>query len=219
MDDKSYTVRVPKRWVRIAMIVGVTALIVAPLTAVASHVFDDVPNDNTFHNDITAIADAEVTKGCNPPANDEYCPNDNVTRGQMAAFMNRLGALGPGKTPVVNAATANEADHATTANDADRAAGLDQVTYATNSELLDSPGQDTDGVSLTANCPADHLAVGGSYALPINNGRFNTTRSEPVDDGEAWQVTWYNTVASNFGGTFTVTAVCVQADSADNVSG
>jgi len=42
-----------------------------------------------------------VTTGC---AAGKYCPNDNVTRGQMAAFMNRLGALQAGKTPVVNAA-------------------------------------------------------------------------------------------------------------------
>ena len=32
-----------------------------------------------------------------------YCPKDYVTREQMAAFMNRLGALQAGKTPVVNA--------------------------------------------------------------------------------------------------------------------
>lgn len=118
MDDKSFNIRVPKRWARVAMLVGVTALIVAPLTAIATHSFTDVPNSNTFHGDIAAIADAGVTKGCNPPDNTEYCPDDFVTRGQMAAFMNRLGALGAGKTPVVNAATAVEAGHADTADNA-----------------------------------------------------------------------------------------------------
>jgi len=110
MDAKSFNIRVPKRWVRVAMIVGATALIVAPLTAIAMHNFDDVPNSNTFHADIAAIADAGVTLGCNPPDNDEYCPDDFVTREQMAAFMNRLGALGPGKTPVANAATVDGID-------------------------------------------------------------------------------------------------------------
>ncbi len=33
-----------------------------------------------------------ITKGCNPPVNDQFCPNSNVTRGQMAAFLHR--ALG-----------------------------------------------------------------------------------------------------------------------------
>lgn len=72
---------------------------------VASHEFTDVPDGNIFHDDIDAIADARVTLGCNPPANDEYCPDDFVTREQMAAFMNRLGAFDGGKEPVVDART------------------------------------------------------------------------------------------------------------------
>jgi hypothetical protein len=46
-------------------------------------------NRSTFHADINAIAEDGITKGCNPPTNDRYCPNDNVTRGQMAAFIRR----------------------------------------------------------------------------------------------------------------------------------
>ncbi|MGQ0607560.1 MAG: hypothetical protein ACT4OQ_03740, partial [Chloroflexota bacterium] len=46
------------------------------------------------------LVDAGVTAGC---GSGRYCPKANVTREQMAAFMNRLGALAPGKTPVVNA--------------------------------------------------------------------------------------------------------------------
>lgn len=57
-----------------------------------------------FHDDIDAIADAGVTLGCNPPDNTEYCPDDFVTREQMAAFMNRPGALAGGE-PVVDART------------------------------------------------------------------------------------------------------------------
>jgi hypothetical protein len=113
MDTKSYNIRVPKRWVRIAMIVGVTALIVAPLTAVASHSFDDVSNDNTFHADIEWLLAADVTRGCNPPNNNLYCPGDNVTREQMAAFMKRLA-----ENQVVDAATALEANHAAQADEA-----------------------------------------------------------------------------------------------------
>jgi hypothetical protein len=71
-----------------------------PLAVFASHQFTDVPNSNLFHADIDALVDSGVTSGC---AANRYCPNANVTRGQMAAFLNRLGALAPGKTPVVNA--------------------------------------------------------------------------------------------------------------------
>ena len=38
---------------------------------------------------IEAIAAAEITRGCNPPANDHYCPELPVTRGEMAAFLSR----------------------------------------------------------------------------------------------------------------------------------
>jgi hypothetical protein len=44
---------------------------------------------STFHGDINAIAEDGITFGCNPPSNDRYCPNDAVTRGQMAAFIRR----------------------------------------------------------------------------------------------------------------------------------
>ena len=76
------------------------AAVAFPLGVIASHRFSDVPNTNSFHADIDAIADVGVTLGCGPTT---YCPKDYVTREQMAAFLNRLGALGPGKTPVVNA--------------------------------------------------------------------------------------------------------------------
>ncbi len=42
-----------------------------------------------FENDIDKLGTAGVTKGCNPPANDKYCPSSVVTRGQMAAFLHR----------------------------------------------------------------------------------------------------------------------------------
>jgi hypothetical protein len=42
-----------------------------------------------FEADIDKLATAGVTKGCNPPVNDMFCPTQNVTRGQMAAFLHR----------------------------------------------------------------------------------------------------------------------------------
>ena len=41
------------------------------------------------NRDINALAAAGITRGCNPPANDRYCPDGKVTREQMAAFLNR----------------------------------------------------------------------------------------------------------------------------------
>ena len=91
----------PKRRTRRIALALVLALAVAvPGLALASHQFGDVPNANPFHGDISAIANAGVTSGC---GGGNYCPDRNVTRGEMAAFMNRLGALSSNKTPVVNA--------------------------------------------------------------------------------------------------------------------
>ena len=45
-----------------------------------------------FEKDIRKLATAGITRGCNPPANTEFCPHASVTRGQMAAFLVR--ALG-----------------------------------------------------------------------------------------------------------------------------
>src|SRR5690606_41394018 len=44
---------------------------------------------HVFESDIERLASAGVTRGCNPPANDRFCPDDFVTRGQMAAFLHR----------------------------------------------------------------------------------------------------------------------------------
>lgn len=90
---------------RLQTVVGLllAGALLVPAAAIAGHRFTDVPDSNVFHDDITAIADAGVTLGCNPPANDEYCPSEFVTREQMAAFLNRLGALSDDKSPVVNA--------------------------------------------------------------------------------------------------------------------
>ena len=84
----------------LAAVALMLALIAFPLGALASHQFSDVPDSNPFHVDIDALVDSGVTSGC---GGGNYCPSAFVTREQMAAFLNRLGALQVGKTPVVNA--------------------------------------------------------------------------------------------------------------------
>ena len=49
-------------------------------------------DDSIFEDNIDRLGTAGVTRGCNPPVNDRFCPDGKVTRGQMAAFLNR--ALG-----------------------------------------------------------------------------------------------------------------------------
>jgi micrococcal nuclease len=59
------------------------------------HFVDD--DTSIFEPGINKVADARITLGCNPPANTNFCPGDNVTRGQMAGFLTRALEL----TPVV----------------------------------------------------------------------------------------------------------------------
>lgn len=49
-------------------------------------------DDSVFESDIDRLGMAAVTRGCNPPTNDRFCPREYVTRAQMAAFLDR--ALG-----------------------------------------------------------------------------------------------------------------------------
>ena len=46
-----------------------------------------------FESDIERLAAAGITRGCNPPSNDRFCPNDPVTRAQMSAFLHRALTL------------------------------------------------------------------------------------------------------------------------------
>jgi hypothetical protein len=59
-------------------------------TNVVDRFFDD--DGSVFEADIEWMAAERITMGCNPPLNDRYCPDANVTRAQMAAFLVR--ALG-----------------------------------------------------------------------------------------------------------------------------
>lgn len=99
---------------RILIAVVLTLVVAVPVSVFAIDRFTDVPNSNTFHSSIGWLADNEITVGCNPPANDEFCPGDNVTRQQMAAFMRRLAqtfgnagtqVTGAGDTVVIDSTT------------------------------------------------------------------------------------------------------------------
>jgi hypothetical protein len=66
------------------------AFLVRALELTGSGRGDFVDDDESpFEDDIARLATAGVTAGCNPPTNDRFCPDDGVTRGQMAAFLVR----------------------------------------------------------------------------------------------------------------------------------
>ncbi len=61
------------------------------LDATTEDFFTD-DDGHLFEASINRLAATGITRGCNPPANDNYCPDDLLTRGQIAAFFRR--ALG-----------------------------------------------------------------------------------------------------------------------------
>ena len=79
---------------RTLLVTAVIAAMLAPVAASAAiSRFGDVPDSNVFVHDIEWLADSGVTRGCNPPANDMFCPDDPVSRSQMAAFLHRFADL------------------------------------------------------------------------------------------------------------------------------
>ncbi len=82
-------------------ILSVSAAVAVLLVVMVVPAGAELPPGGTFTDDngnvhegyIEAIAAAGITKGCNPPFNDRYCPTDYITRGQMAAFIVRTLGL------------------------------------------------------------------------------------------------------------------------------
>jgi hypothetical protein len=138
-----------------AAVVLVLALVAFPLGVLASHQYSDVPDSNPFHGDITAITNAGVTSGC---GGGKYCPDRNVTRAEMAAFMNRLGALAANKTPVVNADKL----------DGYQANGLVRAAYA---GVSDSARVGSNGTVLTAYITAPSA---GYLLISASSDVYNT---------------------------------------------
>ncbi|MPZ53265.1 MAG: hypothetical protein GEU79_11125, partial [Acidimicrobiia bacterium] len=64
--------------------------------------FTDVSSSNPHAEDIASLAKSGITLGCNPPANDRYCPEQKVTREEMASFLVRAFEFReiPGRPPV-----------------------------------------------------------------------------------------------------------------------
>jgi len=79
--------RSPARRVSV-VIATVIALVALPMITVASDVFRDVGSSHAFHGDINELYNARITRGCatNPL---RYCPDDALTRGQMAGMLTR----------------------------------------------------------------------------------------------------------------------------------
>lgn len=66
----------------------------SPFALVFEGTFAD-DDHSPFQADIEWLATSGITKGCNPPFNDYFCPTSYVTRDQMASFLARTLSLSP----------------------------------------------------------------------------------------------------------------------------
>ncbi len=159
---------------KIILIIVSTAMLIAPLTAYATtSMFADVPNDHIFVEDINWMKTAGITNGCGDGTN--YCPNDNVTRGQMAAFMHRLAV-----NRVVNADKLDGRDSS------DFVVNAEWVTKSTTFSSLAAGSP----VFAEAKCPKlKHVVSGGGLSV---EGRLVMIASHPSSGDTAWTATWTN---------------------------
>lgn len=156
--------------IRALLIVGIAIALMVPAMAFASHTFTDVTDANIFHDDISWLADAGVTAGCNPPTNDQFCPGDNVSRQQMAAFMRRFA-----KYIDAEDGTPGQADNATTADSATTAGDADTVDGMEAAELMSTAtGTFREGANGTdvLTVIADTQTELGTITLDAANGPY-----------------------------------------------
>lgn len=178
-----------KPW-KLALIVVSALVLIVPITAfAATSLFDDVPDSSPFVDDINWMKTSGITNGCNP-AGTEYCPSENVTRQQMAAFMHRLA-----ESRAVDAGTLD---------------GKDSTDYVMNAKW-EWKTQNFAGitagnqVTLDVVCPLVKNVISGGGQSTFKQLVISTSR--PLDNNK-WRVTWTNTGSTTINPTVTVWAMC-----------
>ena len=61
--------------------------------------FDDIPGGQWWIRHVEQLADREITAGCATTGPPRYCPDQSVTRAQMATFLVRAFQLAPAQSP------------------------------------------------------------------------------------------------------------------------
>lgn len=178
----------------------VMAALMIPAAVYASHRFNDVPDSHTHHTGIGWMADNNITAGCNPPSNTNFCPDENVTRGQMATFMKRLA-----ENNVVDAATLDGADSGAYTNPASSTlsdnVGLDLSTVVELAELsITAPA----GGGLVINgqlTPWTAVVGEATYWLQVDNAActFNVANFYSIANGRIEQTGNFGTSGSVVG--------------------
>ncbi len=88
MSEREF--RLSAKWLKRLAVTAVIGAVMVPTAVIAAGGAFTDDDTSVFEANIEWLAASGVTAGCNPPDNTQFCPDDNVTRGQMAAFMQRF---------------------------------------------------------------------------------------------------------------------------------
>jgi glucose/arabinose dehydrogenase len=155
---------------RALIALGLVTALAVPTVALAAA----LPPGGTFIDDdgsvhegsIEAIAAAGITRSCNPPVGDRFCPRDPVTRGQMAAFLTR--ALGLPDPPA--------GDTFSDDNDSEFEADIERLAAAGI----------TRGCTTTLFCPDDDITRGQMAAFLVRAYGYPPSNDDLfTDDGDS----------------------------------
>lgn len=139
------------------------ALIAAPLGVLSAN-FQDLNPGSPHNSNINAIADAGISRGCGSTA--FYCPNNLVTREEMASFLARTAGLG-GNPPVTNAATLSGWPAHALARTAVAGTGTTQYTVGTIYGPIVSTTIVAPAPGYVVVSGAVHLVAGASSFAPV----------------------------------------------------
>ncbi|MPZ53432.1 MAG: hypothetical protein GEU79_11995 [Acidimicrobiia bacterium] len=205
MRKDPLTIRIDRHWLRLGAVVVLLAALTISSVAWASHRFNDVPDSNVFHDDITWLHVNGVTLGCNPPLNSLYCPDDPVTREQMSAFMRRLA-----ENQVVDAATAIESESAANADNSELLGNQPPEDFVQDLQWVETsatsriaPGNE---VVFSVTCPTGSAVISGGARE--NGDGYVLTDTQPAADRSGWQVEYRNNTENEQNAPVTVYALC-----------
>jgi hypothetical protein len=179
----------------------ITAAVVAPATAYA---FSDVPADSPHAAGIAYVDSANITHGCDSQGN--YCPDNPVTRAQMATFLYRASGNDPATAPSVNAAKVG-GKTAAELQGAPGPAGTPGVSGYTMTSKAATP-QMVNGFTFDILCPTVGQKALGGGGSPVTN--FVLSGSYPGASGD-WIVVWASTDGANHNFNGTAYVVCATA--------
>ena len=199
---------------RARFVLALAAVLVAvPAVASATHIFDDVPDDHTFHDDIAWLFGNGITMGCD---DQNYCPDESVTHGQIAAMFRRfaeeMDLEGPQGPQGPKGDTGNQGDVGDTGPQGP--AGPDGEPGVSGLQVRS--GQFTQSIArrtVAVACLGGRVAIGGGASVDNPGDNVSIAQSYPIAMDlnypnvlDGWRITAANGTSGEW--TLTVYAVC-----------